>query len=39
MKSTETYKTVSEISDWDAYFENIKRQLEDEIGGMKAIEN
>ncbi|MDO9153001.1 MAG: phospholipase D-like domain-containing protein [Paludibacter sp.] len=37
LKTSETYKTVSEISDWDAYFENIKRQLEEEIGGMKAI--
>ena len=39
LKTSETYKTVSEISDWDAYFENIKRQLEEEIGGMKAIKN
>jgi hypothetical protein len=39
MKTSETYKTVSEISNWDAYFENIKRQLEEEIGGIKAIDN
>jgi len=38
LKTSETYRTVSEISDWDTYFENIKRQLEEEIGGMKAIE-
>jgi len=39
LKTSETYKTVSEISDWDAYFENIKRQLKEEIGVMKVIEN
>jgi hypothetical protein len=31
MKTSETYKTVSEINDWDTYFEKIKEQLEVEI--------
>lgn len=39
LKTSETYKTVSEIRDWDTYFKNIKRQLEEEIVGMKVIEN
>lgn len=38
IKTADTYKTVSEITDWDNYFENIKKQLEDEIGGMKGID-
>lgn len=39
MKTSETYKTVSEISNWDDYFENIKQQLEEEIGRMKVLES
>jgi hypothetical protein len=31
IRTTESYKTVSEITDWDAYFEKIKRQVAEEI--------
>ncbi len=34
IKQSETFQTVNEIEDWDAYFEDIKKQLEREVGVM-----
>lgn len=40
LKTYITYKTISEISDWNAYFEDIRKQLEDEVQReMKIIDN
>ena len=31
IKSSETYKTVSELKDWDEYFKELKEKLESEL--------
>ena len=35
LKKSETYRTVSQIDNWDNYFEDIKKQLEKDLEGIK----
>lgn len=39
IKSSKTYKTVDEIENWDIYFEDLKRKFEEEINGMKKLDD
>lgn len=36
IKNDETYKTISEIEDFDAHFEDLKERLKDELENLKA---
>jgi len=39
LKTSETYKTVSEISDWDSYFKDIKTKLEEDINSIICLDS
>jgi len=39
IKEDETYKTIEEIDDWDAYFNEVRENLEKEYSMLQDIEN
>jgi hypothetical protein len=39
LKTSETYKTISNITDWDVYFADIKTKFKKEINEIEFIEN
>jgi hypothetical protein len=39
IKKDETYKTIEEIDDWDAYFNEVRENLEKEYSMLQNIEN
>ncbi len=39
IKADETFKTIEEINDWDAYFDEVRKKLEEEYRALQNIEN